>query len=378
MGRHAEIAGAGFAGLAAATALCQRGWSVRVHETNPALRAFGAGIYIWSNGLKVLEALGAYPAVTAGAFRPRRYQTRTHNEVTSDQPVNQDGADTLLTMTRQHLYTGMLAAAKRAGAQIVTNSTAVGAAADGILLLSDGSRLPADLVIGADGVRSQVRESFALGQRRRQYADGLIRILAARGPLKGGDWDNVIDFWHVRGRTLRILYTPVSDDELYLAMMAPVADVEAAAVPVQPEPWIACFPQLAPVLTQLGDRGRYDSYETTMLDRWSEGRVAILGDAAHAMPPTLAQGAGLAISNALGLAVALDECATVPEALLLWEKRERPMTDHTQRRAAEIADQRVLAGGMDWDDEGLRAARSTPTGTRRKMPQAAGPLPSRA
>ena len=364
MSRHAEIAGAGFAGLAAATALCQRGWSVRVHETNPALRAFGAGIYIWSNGLLVLQALGAHQAVSDGAFQPTRYETRTNDDVTSDQPVNRDGADTLLTMTRQHLYAGMLGAAERAGAEIVTNSTAVGAEADGVLLLSDGARLPADLVIGADGVRSQVRESFALGQRRRQYADGLIRVLADRDGLKGGVWDHVIDFWHTQGRTLRILYTPVSEDELYLAMMAPVADVEAAGVPVQPEPWIACFPQLAPVLTQLGDRGRYDCYETTKLDRWSEGRVAILGDAAHAMPPTLAQGAGLAISNALGLAVALDERASVPEALQLWETRERPLTDHTQSRAAEIADQRVLAGGMDWDDEGLRAARSIPTGTR--------------
>ena len=367
MPRHAEIAGAGFAGLAAATALCQRGWSVRVHETNPALRAFGAGIYIWSNGLLVLQALGAYQAVSDGAFRPPRYETRTNNDVTSDQPVNRDGADTLLTMTRQHLYAGMLGAAERAGSEIVTNSTAVGAEADGTLLLSDGARLHADLVIGADGVGSQVRESFALGQRRRQYADGLIRVLADRGELKGGVWEHVIDFWHTQGRTLRILYTPVSQGELYLAMMAPVADVEAAAVPVHPEPWIACFPQLAPVLTQLGDRGRYDCYETTMLDRWSEGRVAIIGDAAHAMPPTLAQGAGLAISNALGLAVALDECATVPEALRLWETRERPMTDHTQRRAAEIADQRVLAGGMDWDDEGLRAARSIPTGTQARI-----------
>ncbi len=362
--RHAEIAGAGFAGLAAATALCQRGWSVRVHETNPALRAFGAGIYIWSNGLLVLQALGSYAAVAQGAFRPRRYETRTDNKRTSDQPINQVGADTLLTMTRQHLFAAMLGAAERAGAEIVVNSTAVGATPDGTLLLQDGSRLSADLVIGADGVRSRVRDSFELGQRRRQYADGLIRVLADRGPLKGDGWDNVIDFWHLQGRTLRILYTPVSEAELYLAMMAPVADAEAAAVQVNPEPWIACFPQLAPVLTQLGDRGRYDCYETTKLDRWSKGRVAVLGDAAHAMPPTLAQGAGCAISNALGLAVALDECDTVHDALELWETRERPLTDHTQRRAAEIADQRVLAGGMDWDDEGLRAARSIPTGTR--------------
>ena len=61
--RHAEIAGGGFAGLVAAIALSQRGWSVRVHEKAELLRAFGAGIFIWENGLRVLKAVGAYEDV---------------------------------------------------------------------------------------------------------------------------------------------------------------------------------------------------------------------------------------------------------------------------------------------------------------------------
>jgi len=65
---HAEIAGAGFAGLAAAIALRQRGWSVRVHEKEAALRAFGAGIFVWENGLRVLHAIGAYDDVVRGAL----------------------------------------------------------------------------------------------------------------------------------------------------------------------------------------------------------------------------------------------------------------------------------------------------------------------
>ena len=69
--RHAEIAGAGFAGLVAAIALADRGWTVRVHERAEALRAFGAGIFIWENGLRVLKAIGAYDAVIAGSLQPR-------------------------------------------------------------------------------------------------------------------------------------------------------------------------------------------------------------------------------------------------------------------------------------------------------------------
>ena len=65
--RHAEIVGAGFAGLTAACALAQRGWSVRVHERADRLRTTGAGIYIYENGLRVLEAVGAIEDAIAGA-----------------------------------------------------------------------------------------------------------------------------------------------------------------------------------------------------------------------------------------------------------------------------------------------------------------------
>ncbi|MDB5411697.1 MAG: monooxygenase [Rubritepida sp.] len=363
MARHAEIAGAGFAGLAAATALRQRGWTVRVHEKNDELRAFGAGIFIWDNGLRVLQAIGAYDAVLDGAFAAPGYDSRTNGETLVSQSINGPGEYRLLTMSRQHLYEAMLGAAQRSGAEILTGSEAIGADPRGELLMADGRRLKADLVIGADGVKSAVRDSLGLEVARRRYEDGIIRVLTDRATLKGGVWDHVIDFWRTGDRLLRILYTPSGPDLLYMAMLAPAADSQAAGVPVKPAPWIEAFPELEPVLTTLGDRGRYDVYETTKLDRWSAGRVAIVGDSAHAMPPTLAQGAGCAITNALGLAVALEEAATVEAALSLWEARERPLTDHTQRRAAEIAASRALASGMAWDDEGLRAARHIPTGT---------------
>src|SRR5258707_13861769 len=67
MQRHAEIAGGGFAGLPAACALAQRGWSVRVHERGERLRTTGAGICIYENGLRVLAAVGAYAAAVEGA-----------------------------------------------------------------------------------------------------------------------------------------------------------------------------------------------------------------------------------------------------------------------------------------------------------------------
>jgi 2-methyl-3-hydroxypyridine 5-carboxylic acid dioxygenase len=225
--RHAEIAGAGFSGLAAATALCQRNWSVRVHEADAELRAFGAGIHIWNNGRLALQALGALPGVEDGAFWPPAYETRTNNVVTSSETLNAPGKDRFLAVTRQHLHAAMVDAARRAGAEIVTRSMAVGARADCTLLLADGSELTADLVIGADGVKSRVRDSFDLGMQRKRFVDGLIRVLAPRGDFRGGQWDHIIDFWHTQTRTLRMLYSAVNGDQMYLAMMSPFADKEA-------------------------------------------------------------------------------------------------------------------------------------------------------
>src|SRR5581483_12167904 len=99
---RAEIAGAGFAGLAAAIALRRRGWRVRVHEANPELRAFGAGIYIFENGLRVLQTLGAYEAVAAGAHRPAVAQTRTNTgELLHERCYDQLEGTRVFTMTRQ-------------------------------------------------------------------------------------------------------------------------------------------------------------------------------------------------------------------------------------------------------------------------------------
>jgi len=362
--KHAEIAGAGFAGLATAIALTQRGWTARVHESSAELRAFGAGIFIWDNGLHVLDALDAYKDVLDGAFAAPAYESRTNGVRTANQEINSEGNYRLLTMTRQHLYQAMLSSAQRLGVEFVTSSEAIGASPEGELWLADGSKLKADLVVGADGVRSKVRDSLDIPMKRERYLDGLTRVITPRLSLKGGEWDSVIDFWSTKPeRTLRILYTPCGEDTLYMAMMAELNDKEGTAIPVNPEIWAEAFPELRPVLEAIGNGGRYDIYEKTMLEKWSSGKVAIVGDSAHAMPPTLAQGAGCAITNALGLAVAIEESATVEEALELWESRERPLTDHTQNRASQLAASRDLSAGMDWDDIGLKAARHIPTGS---------------
>lgn len=334
-GFHAEIAGAGIGGLTAAAALAQRGWSVRVHERAPDLRAFGAGIYIWGNGLKVLKAIGAYEEAVQGAHVGSSFQTRDHLDDTMEHiPINGPGGAQLVTILRETLIRALVNACRRAGVEIVTNSAAVAAEPEGVLCLADGRRHKADLVIASDGINSPVRDSLDLLQYRVPLRYGAVRMLISRSdddlPSRL-DKDTYIEYF---AGTRRILYTPSSKTDLYVALCCEEEDHAARAVPIDPALWQQSFPHLSRLIARFADAGRWDSFEIVKLKAWSAGRVAILGDAAHAMPPYLGQGGGCALMNALSVAVAASaDPRDIPRALTQWECQERPLTDHTQDTA---------------------------------------------
>ena len=362
---HAEIAGGGFAGLTTATALAQRGWTVRVHEKGPELRAFGAGIYLWHNGLRVLEAVDALEDALDGSMTPPIYETRMHNKTVSKETFN---GLPWRVMTRQHLHNALAKAARREGVEILVNSEVVRSDPSGEVELASGETVKADLVIGADGVGSKVRDSIGFEQDRWMSRDGLIRLIVPRKKqeLGPGEWDNVIDMWNFEPRVLRILYSPCNENDLYLGLMAPVDDPEGSRVPIKLDTWLSMFPFLEPVLVEAAKIvGRYDRYETTKLKEWTRGKVALVGDSAHAMPPALAQGAGCAMVNGLSLAMELAETPSVEEGLVAWERRIRPLTDRCQQRSENFAAHRLLSKGNQFTREILETARYDPI--RRKL-----------
>jgi 2-polyprenyl-6-methoxyphenol hydroxylase-like FAD-dependent oxidoreductase len=327
MTRHAEIVGAGFAGLTAACALAQRGWRVRVHERADQLRTTGAGIYIYENGLRVLEAVGAYDDAVRGAPHAHTREVRDdRNNVIS---VHRWGGSRVFSIVRQTVINALGAAAQRAGAEIVFNSQGVDATPEGELTLADGSRVKADLIVAADGTHSKIRDSLKLLRMHKYLVDGCTRLLIEKTPEEHGtSGATTVEYW---SGSRRVLYTPCSPTEVYIALTMLDSDGEAKAVPVRKDSWKRWFPHVAPLIDRIGDEGRYDRFEFLKLKRWSSGKVAVIGDAAHALPPNIGQGGGCAMMNALSLAVYLNREADVPKALEMWEQAERPLTEHTQR-----------------------------------------------
>ena len=228
MTRRAEIVGAGFAGLTAACALAQRGWRVRVHERADRLRPTGSGIYVYENGLRVLEALGAYDDAVRGApFAHTREVRDDKNNVIS---VHRWGGSRVFSIVRQTIINALGAAAQRAGAEIVFNSQGLSATPDGELQLSDGSRVKADLIVAADGTHSKVRDSLHLLAMRKYLVDGCTRFLIPKtAEERRTDGATTIEYW---SGSRRVLYTPCSETEIYIAltMLDSDGDAKAAAL----------------------------------------------------------------------------------------------------------------------------------------------------
>lgn len=369
--RHAEIAGAGLGGLTAAAALCQRGWTVRVHERSSSLRVAGSGLSIFENGLRVLRAVGAEGQAITNARQGWERETRDARGRTTARVAY---ATRMYEITREQVLEALLAAATRAGAEIRTGSEVVGADPDGVIRLKDGRTHRADIVIAADGVHSCLRAGLGLQWHHRLLADGAIRIMIPRTAEEAASEDGKrnIEYW---SGTRRILVAACSPKDLYVALTTLERDDAGKTIPIRKDVWIRSFPCLEGLIRRLDGEARWDRFEVVKMRRWSRGKVAVLGDAAHAQAPNLGQGGACAMMNALGLAVALDEAPDVPSGLELWERRERPLTDQTQRLSSfysalttwpDVARSAAfsLVARSPWlREQYLRAARHIPSGT---------------
>ncbi|GAA1150561.1 FAD-dependent monooxygenase [Nesterenkonia lutea] len=327
--RHAEIAGGGIAGLTAAAMLAKKGWSVRVHERAAAPREIGAGIFIWENAIKSLEEIGAADEISKNWERVDNHQLRDHKgRLLQDNWLHNSR---LYTTRRTDLHRALGNAARAAGAEIVTSSPVTMARPEGTLVLHNGEELSADLVIGADGVHSRVRDSLDLAHIKVNMRDGCGRYLV---PRKAEDGANITTEAWDGGR--RIGIAPVSKEDIYIFLCGPEKDAEARdQKPFNPKPWLESYPQYRDYIERIPRNGseRWAPFYEVETRSWSSGKVALLGDAAHSMAPNLGQAACVAMTNAIALGFKLEAEPDVATALQQWEAEERWITDNTQRYA---------------------------------------------
>jgi 2-polyprenyl-6-methoxyphenol hydroxylase-like FAD-dependent oxidoreductase len=325
---HAEVAGAGLVGLSTALLLRRIGWSVRVHERSPNVREIGAGISLHQGACAVLEHLGLMPAVLAhGVDLGAAQAIDRAGTILADR--NLGGNYRQLAIARQTLIRLLADAAVAAGVEIETDSRATSARATGELLLHSGASVRADLVVGADGFHSAVRESLRLTARKVERSNGATRALIEHSKA---DRRTVLEEWW--GPAKRIGTLPVGPSLTYVYLSSREADARAVRVPIDGAYWSELFPGMDPVIFEKlsAAEARHDPYPYVKPRRWAAGRVAIVGDALNALPPSLGLGASLGLRNARLMVEALATAGhDVPAALAAWERTARPDTEWVQR-----------------------------------------------
>jgi 2-polyprenyl-6-methoxyphenol hydroxylase-like FAD-dependent oxidoreductase len=328
MTRHAEIAGAGFAGLSLAILLAHAGWTVRVHERADEVREIGAGLFLHNNGLLVLEEMGLMDELAPlGTQLEWERMIDAGGRYLQNRPLV--GQARVWSFPRQALIEAMLRAARTCGVDVRTGSEIRTASAGGELAGAGGERYRADLVVGADGHRSAVRTALGLARVETRLSTTSIRFLLDGREL--APEPVTTEYWSGRRRAALAACGPANT---YVYMACPVADEPGSAVPLDVESWSAHLPRLRAVFERLGRAQPYKSWYSFVQARaWSDGRAALLGDAAHALAPTLGQGTNLALSNARSLVTFLQDSPGVEDALRAWERAVRPTTDATQRWA---------------------------------------------
>ena len=316
------VVGGGVAGLSMARALHLRGLDSEIVERDPSWRIAGAGVYIPGNGMAALDRLGLGEAVRArGAVVERRrlYDERGRSFIDFDEAGFWRPVALPVALHRVDLHEILADGVEGVPIRFRTTVADLDDTGDAVTAtFSDGTRRPYDLVVAADGIHSSIRESVVGGSRATPAGQvGWRWILDGHPEIAG--WNG----WLSRDRGFLALAIGAGRVYCY-------ADVRQreATDPTGGDP-----SRLAAILGEFGDPVRgllaqmppasevWFSPIEEAAPTWSKGRVVLVGDAAHASSPNMAEGASLALEDALVLAEELTTASTVDAAVAAFRDR---------------------------------------------------------
>ncbi|GAA0599231.1 FAD-dependent monooxygenase [Kribbella sandramycini] len=321
--------GGGIAGLTAAAALLRSGWRVKVLESAPELGEVGAGLAVTANGLNALAAIDAAEAVERAGFAVQPAGTRrADGKWLLKAP---ESGSRMVGIHRRRLQQVLLDAA--AGADVVTGARVTAVEPDGVVSWGRYTE-SADLVVGADGIRSATRQSLFPAHELAYSGFSSWRAVV---PDAGGGADRFAMVW---GRRAEYGELRISADEVY--WYAYVALPAAHRFPDELQAARDRFAGWAPdVQARIAATQQVIRHDVWVLRRrlpyYSRGRTVLIGDAAHPMLPTLGQGANSALEDGVTLGRLLPADCDLAAGLQRYEAARYRRTQLLVRRSAQMA-----------------------------------------
>ena len=340
------IVGAGLGGACTASLLQKAGFDADVFEQAPAFSRLGAGIHMGPNVMKIFRRMGIEDAAVDMGSKPDFWMSRdgATGDYLSRIPLGEfalrEYGAAYITIHRGDLHALQISTLKPGTLHFGKHLTNVVDDGSGIdLFFQDGARFRADIVIGADGINSCVREAL-LGPEKPNYSGWVAhRALIQGSDLKrfNAEFEPCVKWW-TKDRHMMVYFTTSSRDEYYFVtgVPHPAWDFQGPSVPSSQEEMREAFAGYHPIVQTLidctTDISKWPLLNRNPLPLWSRGRMALLGDACHPMKPHMAQGGAMAIEDGAMLTRCLVETGLqdYTTAFKLYEANRRERASRVQ------------------------------------------------
>ncbi|SAL48869.1 FAD-dependent monooxygenase [Caballeronia concitans] len=313
------VIGAGLGGATAAALLERSGYDVVLYEQAHAFSRLGAGIHVGPNMMKVMRRIGCEDALNAMGSHPDYWYSRDGKsaEIMSQIPLGEFAVKnygaSYLTVHRGDFHSLLTQACSPGVVRFGKKLTSVEDTGNEVrMTFADGSVETADIVIGADGVNSKIRDHL-LGAEPPKYTGWVAhRAVFPASLLNNKPYDACVKWWS-GDRHMMVYYVTEKHDEYYYVTGVPQKEWPAGVPFMESsreemkEAFAGWHPDIQHLIDVSPSISKWPLLERDPLPLWSRGRMVLLGDACHPMKPHMAQGAAMAIEDAAMLTRCLDE-----------------------------------------------------------------------